>query len=48
MKDKAFARAVNRDELVSGAEQLGIPFDEHVEMVRDALKPIAEELGLNP
>ena len=48
MKDKAFARAVNREELVNGAELLGIPFDEHVEIVRDALKPIAEELGLNP
>ncbi len=30
------------------AEVLGIPFDEHVEFVRDALKPIAQELGLNP
>jgi len=48
MKDKAFARAVHRDELLAGAESLGIPFDEHVEIVRDALKPIAEELGLNP
>ena len=48
MKDKAFARGVHREELVAGAEQLGIPFDEHVEIVRDALKPIAHELGLNP
>jgi len=48
MKDKAFARGVHRDELVAGAESLGIPFDEHVEIVRDALKPIAQELGLNP
>ena len=48
MKDKAFARGVHRDELVAGAELLGIPFDEHVEFVRDALKPIASELGLNP
>ncbi len=48
MKDKAFARGVHREELVVGAEQLGIPFDEHVVIVRDALKPIAEELGLNP
>jgi predicted hydrolase (HD superfamily) len=39
---------VNREELVNGAELLGIPFDEHVEIVRDALKSIAEELGLNP
>jgi predicted hydrolase (HD superfamily) len=48
MKDKAFARGVHREELVAGAEELGIPFDEHVVIVRDALKPIAGELGLNP
>ena len=48
MKDKAFARGVRRDELVDSAEQLGVPFDEHVEFVRDALKPIASEIGLNP
>jgi predicted hydrolase (HD superfamily) len=48
MKDKAFARGVHREELIAGAEELGIPFDEHVEIVRDALKPIAEELGLKP
>ena len=34
MKDKAFARGVHREELVAGAEALGIPFDEHVEIVR--------------
>jgi predicted hydrolase (HD superfamily) len=48
MKDKAFARAVHRDQLVEGAEALGVPFDEHIEVVRDALVPIAPELGLNP
>jgi predicted hydrolase (HD superfamily) len=48
MKDKAFARGVHREELIAGAESLGIPFDEHVEIVRDALKPIAAELGLKP
>ena len=48
MKDKAFARGVHREELLAGAEALGIPFDAHVENVRDALKPIAGELGLNP
>ena len=48
MKDKAFARGVHREELVAGAEVLGVPFDEHVVFVRDALKPIAQELGLNP
>jgi putative nucleotidyltransferase with HDIG domain len=48
MKDKAFARAVHRDQLVAGAEALGVPFDEHVDVVRDALVGIAPELGLNP
>ena len=48
MKDKAFARAVHREDLVAGAEALGVPFDEHVEFVRDALIPIAGDLGLNP
>ena len=48
MKDKAFARGVHREQLVAGAEDLGVPFDEHVVFVRDALKPIASELGVNP
>ena len=48
MKDKAFARGVHREQLLTGAEDLGVPFDEHVEVVRDALVPIAAELGLNP
>jgi predicted hydrolase (HD superfamily) len=48
MKDKAFARGVHREQLVAGAEDLGVPFEEHVEVVRDALVPIAAELGLNP
>jgi len=48
MKDKAFARAVHREDLVAGAELLEVPFDEHVAMVRDALKPIAAQLGLQP
>jgi putative nucleotidyltransferase with HDIG domain len=48
MKDKAFARGVHREQLLAGAEDLGVPYDEHVEVVRDALVPIAGELGLNP
>ena len=48
MKDKAFARAVHREELLKGAEVLGLPFDDHVVAVRDALIPIADRLGLNP
>jgi predicted hydrolase (HD superfamily) len=46
MKDKAFARGVNRDDLRRGAEGLGVPLDEHIEFVRDAMVTIAAELGL--
>ncbi len=46
MKDKAFARAVNREELLKGAEAIGLPFDEHVQNVIRAMSGIAGELGL--
>lgn len=46
MKDKAFARAVDRDELTHAAETLGVPFDEHVSIVIDAMRGIAPALGL--
>ena len=46
LKDKAFARGVNRDEVQQGAEELGVPFEEHVEFVIAALRPIETELGL--
>jgi len=46
MKDKAFARAVNREEIIHGAEQLGIPLDEVISNVIAALKPDAYRLGL--
>jgi len=46
MKDKAFARAVNRDDIVHGAEQLGIPLDDVIVGVIAALKADAERLGL--
>ena len=48
MKDKAFARAVHRDQLLAGSEELGVDFDDHVLFVRDALVPVAGQLGLNP
>jgi metal dependent phosphohydrolase len=48
MKEKGFARGVNRDDLLQGAEELGIPFDEHVEHVVRALQGIADHLGLSP
>lgn len=46
MKDKAFARAVNRDDIVRGAEELGMPIDEVITEVVTALKADAERLGL--
>ena len=46
MKDKAFARAVNREEIVRGAEQLGIPLDDVITNVIAALKSDAERLGI--
>ena len=47
MKDKAFARAVNREDIVNGAAELGVELDELIVTVRDALKPVAGDLGLN-
>ena len=46
MKDKAFARAVSREEIVHGAEQLGMPLDEVITNVIAALKTDAARLGL--
>ena len=46
MKDKAFARAVNREEIVHGAEQLGMPLDDVITNVIVALKADAVRLGL--
>ena len=46
MKDKAFARAVNRDEIAKGAEELGMPLDEVIANVIAALKSDAERLGV--
>lgn len=48
LKDKAFARGVNRDDVRSGAEALGVDLGEHIEFVRDAMATIADELGLPP
>src|ERR671936_234865 len=48
MKDKAFARAVSRDDITRGAEELGVDLDEHIRFVTESLKPVAAELGLNP
>jgi len=47
MKDKAFARKVNRDDIVNGAADLGVDLDEHIAFCIAAMKPIAKELGLD-
>jgi putative nucleotidyltransferase with HDIG domain len=46
MKDKAFARSVNREDMVNGARDLGVDLDEHIAFCIEAMKGIAGELGL--
>jgi putative nucleotidyltransferase with HDIG domain len=46
MKDKAFARNVNREDIVNGAAELGVDLDEHIEFCIRAMQAHAEELGL--
>jgi putative nucleotidyltransferase with HDIG domain len=48
MKDKRFAASVSREDIVQGAEELGVDLDQHIQFVIDALKPIAPKLGLEP
>ena len=47
LKTPAFAAAVNRDEVRSGAEELGVDFDEHIRFVIAALEERADELELH-
>src|SRR6266699_4213916 len=46
MKDKAFARSVSRDDIINGAQQLGIELEEHIAFCIEAMKSVAKELGL--
>ncbi len=46
MKDKAFARTVNRDDIVNGAAALGVDLDQHIAFCIEAMRGIAKELGL--
>jgi putative nucleotidyltransferase with HDIG domain len=46
LKQPSFAAGVHRDEVYAGAELLGVDFDEHIQTVTDAMKPISRELGL--
>jgi predicted hydrolase (HD superfamily) len=48
LKDKHFARSVNRDDIVQGPGELGVDLDEHIRFVIDALKPVQKEIGLGP
>jgi putative nucleotidyltransferase with HDIG domain len=46
LKDKAFARAVSREDIYKGAEELGVPLEEHIQFCIDAMKKVKGELGL--
>ncbi|HEX5963270.1 MAG TPA: HD domain-containing protein [Gemmatimonadales bacterium] len=46
LKDKAFARGVSREDVIRGAEELGVPLDEHIAFVLTALRPHERTLGL--
>ena len=46
LKDKAFARGVSREDVLRGAEELGVPLDEHIAFVLAALRPAERALGL--
>ena len=46
LKDKAFARTVSRDDITNGAQELGIPLDDHIGFCIEAMKSEAEKLGL--
>jgi len=47
MKDKAFARSVNRNDIVNGAAELGVDLEEHIGFCIEAMKGIADKLGLD-
>jgi putative nucleotidyltransferase with HDIG domain len=46
LKDKAFARGVSREDVFQGAEELGVPLDEHIAFLLAALRPHEKSLGL--
>jgi len=46
LKDKAFARGVSREDVLQGAAELGVPLDEHIAFVLEALRPHERVLGL--
>ena len=48
LKDKSFARNVSREDINLGIKELGVPLEEHIKFVIEAMKSDAERLGLNP
>jgi predicted hydrolase (HD superfamily) len=46
MKDKAFAKGVNRQDVIQGAAELGVDLDQHIAFCIEAMKKRAGELGL--
>jgi predicted hydrolase (HD superfamily) len=46
LKDKAFARGVSRSDILQGAEELGVPLDDHIAFLLEALRPEEARLGL--
>jgi putative nucleotidyltransferase with HDIG domain len=46
MKDKGFARGVSREDVTQGAAELGVELDEHIQFVIEAMRPVADSLGL--
>ncbi|MFN2603126.1 MAG: HD domain-containing protein [Gemmatimonadaceae bacterium] len=46
MKDKAFARGVNRDDVIMGAEEMGVDLDDHIAFVIGAMQSVAADIGL--
>ena len=46
LRDKNFAKDVNREDIRKGAEELGVELDEHISFIAESMKPIAERIGL--
>lgn len=46
MKDKAFAKGVNRDDVILGTQEMGVDLDQHIQFVIDAMRRVASAIGL--
>ena len=46
MKQSGFARGVNREDIITGAEELGVSLEEHISFVIEAMKGISDQLGI--